>query len=69
MSPETHRYQLGQHVKLSRGFGYARPAEASFEIVALLPSNGRHFQYRIRLQNESAERIAAENELTLRNEA
>lgn len=61
-----HRYKIGQHVGLSPGFGYARTAGAVYEIVALLPSDRSHFQYRIRSRAEAFERVAAENELTLR---
>jgi hypothetical protein len=61
-----HRYRLGQCVALSPGFGYARKAGAVYEIVALLPRDRNHYQYRIRSRAESFERVAAENELTFR---
>lgn len=63
---ETHRYEVGQHVSLSPGFGYSRKASAVYEVTAKLPSNGMHFQYRIRSAEETFERVAAENELTAR---
>jgi hypothetical protein len=63
----AHRYQIGQTVRLSRGFGYAKNASAGYEITALLPSNGVHYQYRLRSSEENFERVAAENEMTLRN--
>ena len=61
-----HRFKIGQVVSLNSGFGYTRTSQAEFEIVALLPSNGAHFQYRIRNSGEQFERVAAENELILR---
>lgn len=62
----AHRFKIGQTVTLSPGFGYARNAGASYKVVALLPSNGAHYQYRISSSDERFERVAAENELTLR---
>ncbi len=64
INERKHRYRIGQSVTLSRGFGYARGAQA-YKIVALMPSNGAHYQYRISNSEERFERVAAENELTL----
>lgn len=61
-----HRFKIGQTVTLAAGFGYAQPANASFRVTALMPSNGAHYQYRIKSSDENFERVAAENELTLR---
>ncbi|MGE0409670.1 MAG: hypothetical protein AB7P23_10475 [Amphiplicatus sp.] len=63
--PNGHRFKLGQWVTLSPGFGYARKSDALYEIVALLPAERAHVQYRIRSQAEAFERVAAENELML----
>lgn len=62
----AHRYKVGEEVALARGFGYARTAGAFYEIVALLPSDGAHFHYRIRATTEPFARVAAENELSPR---
>lgn len=62
----THRFKIGQTVLLSSGFGYSRDSQTVYNIVALLPSNGTHYQYRISNQSERFERVAAENELRLR---
>lgn len=59
-----HRYSLGQRVVLSPGFGYARKPGAIYQIVALLPQDRSHFQYKIRSNAEAFDRVAAENELT-----
>jgi hypothetical protein len=65
-SVDGHKFRIGQTVSLASGFGYSQSARAVFKIVALLPSNGAHFQYRIRNSGELFERVAAENELMLR---
>lgn len=63
-----HRYRIGDAVTLAAGFGYGARRASGFQIVALLPSNGAHYQYRLRNPQESFERVAAENELTPRAE-
>lgn len=60
----VHRFAVGRRVSLARGFGYMKSSPAGYEIVALLPPNRTHFQYRIRSASEAYERVAAENELT-----
>jgi hypothetical protein len=65
-SERGHKFKVGQAVRLSPGFGYARNAQAAYKVVALLPSNGAHFQYRIRCSDENFDRVAAENELAPR---
>lgn len=65
-SRDGHRFKVGQTVSLASGFGYSQNAQALFKIVALLPSNGSYYQYRIRNSSELFERVAAENELNLR---
>lgn len=62
----AHKFRLGQMVKLTPGFGYSRDGGAAYKVVALLPSNGAHYQYRISSSEERFERVAAENELTAR---
>ncbi len=66
INEDAHKYSIGQIVSLTRGFGYSQDITASFEIIGQLPTNGAHFQYRIRNGDEKFERIAAENELILR---
>ncbi len=67
-SGAAHRYRIGESVTLSAGFGYGPRRATGFQIVALLPSNGAQYQYRLRNAEESFERVAAENELALRVE-
>lgn len=61
-----HRFKIGQTISLSAGFGYVRTSQTTYEIVALLPSNGSQYQYRIRNNDEMFQRVAAENEMMLR---
>ena len=64
----AHRFKVGQTVALAPGFGYSRNDQAVYKVVALLPSNGAHYQYRLKNQSELFERVAAENELMLRRD-
>jgi hypothetical protein len=64
MHTGEHRFRIGQTVKIVEGFGYMRAPDTSFKIIALLPSNGAHFQYKIRNAGESFDRTIRENELT-----
>jgi hypothetical protein len=50
-------------VSLVQGFGFAQAPGAVYEVVALLPSDTAHFQYRIRSATEAFARVAAENQL------
>lgn len=61
-----HRFRVGANVSLQPLRGLARNEVATYTVVAQLPSNGAHFQYRIRNSQEAFERVAAENELVLR---
>lgn len=60
-----HRYRVGEWVSLAQGYGYAQRTGTVYEIVAHLPSDRAHLQYRIRAAGEAFERVAAENQLTL----
>ena len=64
-----HRFTVGQLVSLSPGFGYVRSKNAVYKVVALLPRDFAHFQYRIRSATEAFDRVAAENQLTPRRDA
>lgn len=66
---EQHRFSVGAHVSLAPARGMARNEAAVYTVVAQLPSNGAHFQYRLRNAAELFERVAAENEIVLRRQA
>lgn len=65
MHTGEHRFRIGQTVKIVEGFGYMRGPNTNFKIIALLPSNGAHFQYKIRHAGESFDRTIRENELAV----
>lgn len=65
MQLRVHRYHLGQTVKIAQGFGYGRGSNGMFKIVTLLPSNGTHYQYKVRNSGEAFDRTVRENELIL----
>lgn len=59
-----HRFSIGDEVKVSAGFGLGRLPNTPFKVVALLPSNGRHFQYKIRGASEVFDRTVEECQVT-----
>jgi hypothetical protein len=59
----AHRFRVGDPVRVAAGFGYGRLPHGDFRIVALLPSNGVHFQYKIRAAAEAFDRTVQENQL------
>lgn len=65
---DSHRFPVGAKVSLIPLRGLARNEGAIYSVVMQLPSNGAHFQYRIRSSAELFERVAAENELVLRRQ-
>ncbi len=65
MAIDDHRFHLGQTVRIAEGFGYTRVQNATYKIVALLPSNGSHYQYKVRNSGEMFDRTVRENELTV----
>lgn len=66
-SESRHRFKIGQQVSLSQGFGYPRSSNGVYKVIALLPQDRTHFQYRIRSVGDAFDRVAAENELTARD--
>ncbi|MBY0421276.1 MAG: hypothetical protein K2Q06_03155 [Parvularculaceae bacterium] len=66
---DVHRYKLGAAVSLAPTRGMPRNQAAIYKVIAHLPSNGVHLQYRIRNSEEAFERVATENELVARGAA
>jgi hypothetical protein len=59
----THRFVVGQTVRLMSSFGkFARNAEI-YRITGTLPPNGESPQYRIRNDDERHERVTTEDSL------
>jgi hypothetical protein len=63
------RYKIGEIVRLNRVTNRALRAPASFEIVALLPSDGRSYEYRVRSEQEHYERVVREDDLEIPNQS
>jgi hypothetical protein len=60
---KEHKYRIGQTVYFtSRPVGHMA-ADASYQVVKLLPSDGSDYQYRIKSANEAFERVAKESQL------
>lgn len=65
MTTSEHRYAIGDVVKVAAGFGLGRLPDPRHTIVALLPSNGRQFQYKIRGASEAFDRTVEERQLSV----
>jgi len=59
-----HKFKVGEVVDYSQPRLTLPTIRRRYEIVRLLPSDGRQFQYRIKALGESSERIAQESELS-----
>jgi hypothetical protein len=59
----THRYSLGQSVRLKRSFNTIQQSHEIYQITARLPPRGDSLQYRIRSEAENHERMATEDSL------
>jgi hypothetical protein len=65
MNLMTHKYRIGQMVKLLAGrFADRTGAARIYEIVRLLPEVNGEFGYRIKGANELNERAVGEHEIT-----
>ncbi|MCW2286716.1 hypothetical protein M2323_004485 [Rhodoblastus acidophilus] len=58
-----HLYAVGQAVRLKGGFAQRAQAKGVYHITRTLPPLGEFPQYRIRNDDETHERLAAQNEL------
>ncbi|WFP74972.1 hypothetical protein [Mesorhizobium sp. WSM4906] len=59
----THRYSLGQSVRLKSSFNTVQDSREIYQITARLPARGDSLQYRIRSEAERHERMATEDSL------
>lgn len=66
---EQHKFGVGALVTLAPARGVVRNETTVYTVVAQLPSNGAHFQYRLRNAAELFERVATENEIVSRRQA
>jgi hypothetical protein len=61
----NHKFKIGQSVNYTSGrFGIAGSARGIHKITQLLPSEGDHFQYKIKSAAEPHERMVKESQLT-----
>jgi hypothetical protein len=60
---KEHKFHIGQTVYFtSRPIGHMA-ANAPYQVVKLLPSDGADYQYRIKSADEAFERVAKESQL------
>jgi hypothetical protein len=59
----TYRYDIGQQVRLTRGFPYRQAATGDYEVLRRLPRREGEYQYRIKSASEPHERVVKESEL------
>ena len=60
----THKYRVGQMVKLQASRFADRSGGRLYEVVRLLPESNGEFAYRIKGANEPTERAVVEHEIT-----
>jgi len=58
-----HKFGLGTMVRLLAGPMERSAAQGTYKVMALLPSDGREFSYRIKSASEPHERVARESQL------
>jgi hypothetical protein len=59
----SHRYKIGQRVRLSAA-AIDRAIAGVYTVLALLPESGGEWQYRLRNAETSQQRVAAESQLS-----
>ena len=59
----THKFKLGQNVKLFLSVKGAAPEGVVHEVTRLLPSENNEFQYRIRAVDGRNDRVVLESQL------
>ena len=59
----THKFAVGEAVRFSPDRGQDYTGGELFEIVRLLPEEGKALQYRIKSQIDSHERVVREDQL------
>ena len=59
----THKFAVGEAVRFSPDRGQEYTGGELFEIVRLLPEQGKALQYRIKSQIDSHERVVREDQL------
>ncbi len=60
----THRFRLGQMVRLSSRSSYQSMADGAYQVVRQLPYGEGDYQYRIKSAREQHERVVKEADLS-----
>ena len=63
MASAFHKYSVGQKVSFRPGSGSLSHLRGSYTIVRLLPSETRDWQYRVKCDHETHERVVLESQL------
>jgi hypothetical protein len=61
--PVGHRFAIGNMVRLSRDMPLRNAVQGPYEILARLPEREGEFQYRVKSERETYQRIMKEDEL------
>lgn len=59
----SHRYVIGEVVRMKRGLGISPTTAMTFRVTAKLPPRDGSLQYRMRSVEETHERVTAEDNL------
>jgi hypothetical protein len=59
----THKFRLGQTVRLSRGLASRTAPGGDFKVIRQLPTGDGEPQYRIKSVREPCERVAKESDI------
>jgi hypothetical protein len=62
-SATSHRYHVGQLVRLNGGFPLRNAVAGDYKVLSQLPSRDGELQYRIKSNREPYERVVKEGEL------
>jgi hypothetical protein len=60
----THKFRVGQFVRLATGRFADRSGAGIYQVVRLLPETNGEFGYRIKATNELTERAVREHEIS-----
>lgn len=63
MATEFHKYSVGQKVSFLPSSGSLSHLRGSYTIVRLLPSEARDWQYRVKCDHDTHERVVLESQL------
>ncbi|WP_163269348.1 hypothetical protein [Chelativorans alearense] len=59
----SHRFAIGQHVRMSNRFSLSPDTAKIYHITATLPARDNSLQYRIRNDDERHDRVTTEDSL------